>query len=151
VTQEFWRDRKLSPPDKYANFSGADSGQLGRFWEPIGKGEVLVKGTKGVAILPELSPRPGEAVLERDRYSPFYNSELDRMLRDKGIETLIIGGYSTNFCCDSTARHANFRDYHVVVLEDGTAPIALEEAGGKIITSEQAGSFAPPPAPGNAA
>ena len=84
--------------------NGADSGQLGKFWEQIGKGEVLVKGTQGVAILPELSPRAGEQVLERNRYSAFFNSELDGMLREKGIETLIIGGYSTNFCCDSTAR-----------------------------------------------
>ena len=59
------------------------------------------------------------------------------MLRGKGIETLIIGGYSTNFCCDSTARDANFRDYHVIVLEDGTAPIALEEANGQTIAPEQ--------------
>jgi nicotinamidase-related amidase len=117
--------------------NGADSGQLGKFWEPIGKGEVLVKGTQGVAILPELSPRAGEPVLERNRYSAFYNSELDGMLRDKGIETLIIGGYSTNFCCDSTARDANFRDYQVIVLEDATAPIALEEAGGQPIAAEQ--------------
>ncbi len=117
--------------------NGADSGQLGKFWEPIGKGEVLVKGTQGVAILPELSPRTGEPVLERNRYSAFYNSELDRMLRDKGIETLIIGGYSTNFCCDSTARDANFRDYRVIVLEDGTAPIALEETDGQSIAASQ--------------
>jgi ureidoacrylate peracid hydrolase len=85
----------------------------------------------------ELSPRAGEPVLERNRYSAFFNSELDAMLRERGIETLIIGGYSTNFCCDSTARDANFRDYNVVVLEDGTAPIALEEAGGNAISAEQ--------------
>jgi ureidoacrylate peracid hydrolase len=84
-----------------------------------------------------LSPRTGEPVLERNRYSAFYNSELDRMLRDKGIETLIIGGYSTNFCCDSTARDANFRDYRVIVLEDGTAPIALEETDGQSIAASQ--------------
>jgi nicotinamidase-related amidase len=117
--------------------NGADSGQLGKFWEPIGKGEVLVKGTLGAAVMPELSPKPGEAVLERNRYSAFFNSELDAMLREKGIETLIIGGYSTNFCCDSTARDANFRDYRVIVLEDGTAPIALEETSGHKIDAEQ--------------
>ena len=116
--------------------NGADSGQLGKFWEPIGKGEVLVKGTRGAAIMPELSPRAGEPVLERNRYSAFFNSELDAMLRARGIDTLIIGGYSTNFCCDSTARDANFRDYRVIVLEDGTAPIALE-TNGEAISAEQ--------------
>lgn len=49
--------------------NGADSGQLGKFWEPIGKEEVLVKGTQGVAILPELLPRSGEQILERNRLS----------------------------------------------------------------------------------
>jgi nicotinamidase-related amidase len=85
----------------------------------------------------ELSPKAGEPVLERNRYSAFFDSELDAMLRAKGIDTLIIGGYSTNFCCDSTARDANFRDYQVVVLEDGTAPIALEEESGQAISAEQ--------------
>lgn len=113
---------------------GADSGQLGKFWEPIGNGEVLVKGTAGVDILPGLAPKADEPVLQRNRYSAFYNSDLDRILRHKGIDTVIIGGYSTNFCCDSTARDANFRDYNVIVLEDGTAPIALEETG---IAAEQ--------------
>lgn len=116
---------------------GADSGQLEKFWEPIGRGEVLVKGTPGVSVLRDLSPKPGEPVLQRNRYSAFFNSDLDRILREKGIETVVIGGYSTNVCCDSTARDANFRDYEVIVLEDGTAPVALEEVEGRAISAEQ--------------
>ncbi len=116
---------------------GADSGQLGKFWQPIGNGEVLVKGTAGVEVLRELSPQPNEPVLQRNRYSAFFNSELDKILRGRGVRTIIIGGYSTNFCCDSTARDANFRDYDVIVLEDGTAPIALQDADGQSISAEQ--------------
>ncbi|HLK86214.1 MAG TPA: isochorismatase family cysteine hydrolase [Candidatus Binataceae bacterium] len=116
---------------------GADSGQLGKFWAPIGNGQVLVKGTAGVEILRELAPQPGEPVLQRNRYSAFFNSDLDKILRDKGIRTLIIAGYSTNFCCDSTARDANFRDYNVIVLEDGTAPIALQDNDGQPISAAQ--------------
>ena len=116
---------------------GADSGQLGKFWQPIGNGEVLVKGTAGVEVLRELSPQSNEPVLQRNRYSAFFNSELDKILRGRGVRTIIIGGYSTNFCCDSTARDANFRDYDVIVLEDGTAPIALQDADGQSISAEQ--------------
>ena len=116
---------------------GADSGQLGKFWAPIGNGEGLVKGTAGVEVLRELSPQSNEPVLQRNRYSAFFNSELDKILRGRGVRTIIIGGYSTNFCCDSTARDANFRDYDVIVLEDGTAPIALQDADGQSISAEQ--------------
>ena len=116
---------------------GSDSGQLGIYWAPIGKGEVLVKGTDGVEILRELSPKPGEPVLQRNRYRAFFNSDLDRILHDNAVETIVICGYSTNFCCDSTVRDANFRDYKVIVLEDGTAPIALQDSDGQTISAAQ--------------
>ncbi len=106
---------------------GSDAGALAEFWEPIGKDHILTRGTPGAEICPELAPAPGEQVLQRNRYSAFFNTELDHLLRRRGIETLIIGGYSTNFCCDSTARDAQFRDYNVIFLSDGTAPIALQD------------------------
>ena len=116
---------------------GTDTGQLGRFWESIGSGKILTKGTPGVEICAELAPAPGDVVLERNRYSAFYNTELDSLLRSRGIDTLVIGGYSTNFCCDSTAREANFRDYNVVFLSDGTAPIALQDDTGAAISADE--------------
>jgi len=116
---------------------GTDTGQLGRFWESIGSGKLLTKGTPGVEICPELAPAPGDFVFQRNRYSAFYNSELDSLLRSRGIDTLVIGGYSTNFCCDSTARDANFRDYNVVFLSDGTAPIALQDDTGAPISADE--------------
>jgi len=116
---------------------GTDTGQLGRFWESIGSGKILTKGTPGVEICAELAPAPGDVVLERNRYSAFYNTELDKLLRSRGIDTVVIGGYSTNFCCDSTARDANFRDYNVVFLSDGTAPIALQDDSGTPISADE--------------
>jgi len=116
---------------------GTDTGQLGRFWETIGSGKVLTKGTPGVEICSELAPAPGDLVLQRNRYSAFYNTELDDLLRSRGIDTIVIGGYSTNFCCDSTARDANFRDYNVVFLSDGTAPIALQDDSGAAISGDE--------------
>ncbi|HTY54540.1 MAG TPA: isochorismatase family cysteine hydrolase [Candidatus Binataceae bacterium] len=117
--------------------NGTDSGQLGRFWEMIGNGKILTKDTPGVEICSELAPAPGDIVLQRNRYSAFYNTELDNLLRSRGIDTVVIGGYSTNFCCDSTARDANFRDYNVVFLSDGTAPIALQDDSGANISGEE--------------
>ncbi len=116
---------------------GADSGPMGRFWEPIGCGAILTKDTQGAEICSELEPRPGDTVLTRNRYSAFFNTELDDLLRKKGVENLIICGYSTNFCCDSTARDANFRDYNTIVLDDGTVPIALNDEQGNPISAEQ--------------
>ena len=116
---------------------GTDSGQLGRYWEVIGSGKVLTKGTAGVEVCAELAPAPGDVVLQRNRYSAFYNTELDSLLRSRGIDTIVIGGYSTNFCCDSTARDANFRDYNVVFLSDGTAPIALQDDTGAAISGDE--------------
>jgi len=117
--------------------NGEDSGQLGRYWEMIGSGKILTKDTPGAAICDDLAPAPGDIVLQRNRYSAFYNTDLDGLLRSRGIDTIVIGGYSTNFCCDSTARDANFRDYNVVFLSDGTAPIALQDESGKQISGEE--------------
>jgi len=116
---------------------GADSGQMGRFWGPIGSGKILTQDTPGVEVCAELAPSQGDIVLQRNRYSAFYNTELDSLLRSRGIDTVVIGGYSTNFCCDSTARDANFRDYNVVFLSDGTAPIALQDDAGKPISADE--------------
>ena len=116
---------------------GADSGATGKFWEAIGSGGVLTKGTEGAEVCRELEPLPGDTVLIRNRYSAFFNTELDELLRKRGIENLIICGYSTNFCCDSTARDAHFRDYNTVVLRDGTAPIALNDEQGNPISAEE--------------
>ncbi|MGD0074368.1 MAG: isochorismatase family cysteine hydrolase [Candidatus Binataceae bacterium] len=117
--------------------NGTDSGQMGRFWEPIGSGKLLTKGTPGVEICSELAPAPGDIVLQRNRYSAFYDTDLDSLLLTRGIDTLVIGGYSTNFCCDSTARDAHFRDYNVIFLSNGTAPIALQDDTGAPISAEE--------------
>ncbi len=116
---------------------GADSGPMGKFWEPIACGAILTKDTQGAEICNELEPKAGDAVMIRNRYSAFFNTELDEVLRKKGIENLVICGYSTNFCCDSTARDANFRDYNTIVLEDGTVPIALNDEQGNPISAEK--------------
>ncbi len=89
----------------------------------------LIEGTRGVEVVNELSPAPGEIVIRKSRYSAFYNTDLETVLHTKGITTLVIGGVATNFCCESTARDAMFRDYRVIFLADGNATFDLPDLG----------------------
>ena len=82
--------------------------------------ERCVEGSWG-ARLYKVEPLPGELVIKKHRYSAFVGTELENILQQKGIKTLIMTGVSTNVCVESTARDAFMRDYYVVFLEDCTA------------------------------
>jgi ureidoacrylate peracid hydrolase len=69
----------------------------------------------------EVSPRAGEPIVVKTRYSAFIDTNLDRILRSSGIKTLIMTGVATNVCVESTARDGYQRDYYVVFLDDCTA------------------------------
>src|SRR4030066_304174 len=62
-----------------------------------------------------------DEVLPKKRYSAFYETDLDSILRSRGIQDLIISGVMTNLCCETTARDAFMKDYRVFFLIDGTA------------------------------
>lgn len=74
----------------------------------------------------EISPRPGEIVVNKHRYSAFVNTRLDSILRTLKIDTLLITGVSTNVCVESTARDGFMLDYHVVLVEDACASYSRE-------------------------
>ena len=81
------------------------------------------RGTKGIEVVGALAPAEGEIVIQKHRFSAFYNTELEIVLRNiRGAanppDTLIICGTVTNICCESTARDAFFRDYKVVFGSD---------------------------------
>jgi ureidoacrylate peracid hydrolase len=83
--------------------------------------------TDGVDPHPALAPRAGEPVIIKHRFDAFLDTELNMILRGAGIKTVIVTGTATAGCVDSTARHAYFLDYYVVVGEDlvgGAAPEA---------------------------
>ncbi len=89
---------------------------------------VLVEDTWNTEILPSLAPREGDVIVPKHRYSGFFETNLDRILRDRGIEYLVVTGCTTSVCVESTIRDAMFRDYHCLVLEDCTAePIANDQ------------------------
>ena len=68
----------------------------------------------------ELAPQPGDIVLPKPRYSGFFNTPLDSILRSRGIRHLVFTGIATNVCVESTLRDGFFLEYFGVVLEDAT-------------------------------
>ncbi len=102
-----------APPSKLAR---------GRLKTGIGDdgpmGRVLVRGAHGHDIIPELYPAPGEPVIDKPGKGAFYQTDLDLVLRNRGIRTLIVCGVTTEVCVHTTVREANDRGYECVVLGD---------------------------------
>lgn len=98
-----------------------DGGMLAEWWDTHAQ-----YGTPEWEIIKEVSPRENDVVIDKNRYSAFYNTDLDRILKEAGIEQVIITGVMTNCCCETTARDAFMRDYRVFFISDATAT-ATEE------------------------
>ena len=82
---------------------------------------ILVRDTWNTDIVSELQPEPADLILYKHRYSGFYETDLDKVLRSRSIKSLIFTGWTTSVCVESTVRDAMFRDYSCLVLEDCTA------------------------------
>jgi len=95
-----------------------DGGILGWWWEGM-----CMEGTKEAEIFKEIYPFPQEKIVKKHRYSAFYNTDLEIVLRCLRIKDLVISGIMTNLCCESTTRDAYFRDYKVFFLLDGTGTV----------------------------
>jgi nicotinamidase-related amidase len=80
--------------------------------------DILVAGTPGVEIVEELTPRPGDIVIDKSRPSVFVGTRLEPYLSANGIRNLVLCGVTTNICVESTARDAAQRDYDTFVVED---------------------------------
>jgi ureidoacrylate peracid hydrolase len=96
---------------------------------PIANRDALVDGTPGVDIYRELTPAVGEHVIKKHRYSGFFGTDLDIILREWGVDTVIVSGTTTENCCHATARDAMFRNYRVVFLSDATATYDYPDRG----------------------
>jgi ureidoacrylate peracid hydrolase len=83
-------------------------------------GTLLAKGTWDYQLVDELQPQEGDIVIPKTRYSGFYNTNLDSMLRSRGIRNLVFTGIATNVCVESTLRDGFFLEYFGVVLADAT-------------------------------
>ncbi|MEM3341954.1 MAG: isochorismatase family cysteine hydrolase [Thermoplasmata archaeon] len=107
--------RHVHHPDKI------DAGIMGWWWEGM-----CLEGSPESEIHSEIAPLHGEKEVLKHRYSAFYNTDLETVLRCMKIEDIVISGIMTNMCCESTARDAYFRDYRVFFLADGTGSINEE-------------------------
>jgi ureidoacrylate peracid hydrolase len=85
------------------------------------QGRFLIRDTWNTDILPELRPEAADVVLYKHRFSGFYETELNTVLKQRGLKSLIVTGCTTSVCVESTVRDAMFRDYSCVVLSDCTA------------------------------
>jgi nicotinamidase-related amidase len=99
---------------------GSDMGLYDDLYPPI---------APGVEIFRDLAPAPGEHIIEKHRYSAFFATDLDLILREWGITTVIISGTTTENCCHATARDAMFNNYKVVFLSDATGTFDYPDVG----------------------
>ena len=88
--------------------------------KPELQGKLLARGGWDYELVDDLKPQPGDIQLHKTRYSGFFNSQLDSVLRSRGIRHLVFVGIATNVCVESTLRDGFFLEYFGTVLEDAT-------------------------------
>src|SRR6476469_2362620 len=108
---------------------GSDMGLYDDLYSPITDRSTLVDGTSGTEIFSGLAPAPGEHIIKKHRYSAFFATDLDLILREWDITTVIISGTTTENCCHATARDAMFNNYKVVFLSDATGKFDYPDVG----------------------
>jgi ureidoacrylate peracid hydrolase len=90
-------------------------------------GRLLTFGTWDFQIVDELAPEPSDLVIVKSRYSGFHGTNLDSVLRSRGIRNLLFVGIASNVCVESTIRDAYFNEYWPVMIADATMPAGSAE------------------------
>ncbi|MEM2908387.1 MAG: isochorismatase family cysteine hydrolase [Candidatus Hadarchaeales archaeon] len=111
-------------------------------------GPHAIAGSKGAEIVEELKPREGDVLVKKSKYSPFFGTDLDRLLRDLGVTELVLVGVSTDICILHTAADAFYRGYGIFVPSDCVEAFTREDHeraleymrrvyGAKIVSSDE--------------
>ena len=88
--------------------------------------QALQAGTWDIEIVPELTPKDGDFVVDKNRPSSFYATNLETILNGLDVGSLVVCGVTTNCCVESTVRDASHRDYKTFVVEDAVAELDEE-------------------------
>jgi biuret amidohydrolase len=109
-----------------------------RIGAPGPMGRILIRGEPGHDIVPALAPISGEPVIDKPGKGAFYQTDLDLVLKNRGIDTLIVCGVTTEVCVNTTVREANDRGYRCLVVADACASYFPEfhEAGLAMIKAQ---------------
>jgi len=113
-----------------------------RIGAPGPMGRILVRGEAGHDIIPELYPVSGEPVIDKPGKGAFYQTDLELMLKNRGIDTLLVCGVTTEVCVNTTVREANDRGFRCIVIGDCCASYFPEfHAAGLAMIKAQGGIF----------
>ncbi|MGD9921274.1 MAG: cysteine hydrolase family protein [Pseudorhodoplanes sp.] len=113
-----------------------------RIGAPGPMGRILVRGEPGHDIIPELYPLAGEPIIDKPGKGAFYQTDLELMLKNRGIETLLVCGVTTEVCVNTTIREANDRGFRCIALSDGCASYFPDfHAAGLAMIKAQGGIF----------
>jgi nicotinamidase-related amidase len=103
---------------------GSNLGVMGEIVPPFIVG-LYTEGSPTAELHSSLQVEAGDIVVNKPRYGAFYSTDLELILRARGIDTVIVTGIATNICCETTAREAAVRDFRVFFLSDGTATMDM--------------------------
>ena len=106
-------------------------------YPPIADRSRLVDGTKGIEIFSDLAPAPDEHIIKKHRYSAFFATDLDLILREWEIKTVIISRNHYRELLSATARDAMFNNYQVVFLSDVTGTFDYPDVGQGSLSAEE--------------
>ena len=109
--------------------TGADLGRMGDFESDDGDA-AFIEGTPRVAFRAGLTVLDDAIVVTKTRYDSFLGTDLDGILRTFGVGTVVVAGYMTSFCCDTTARSAHGRDYRTIFVADAVGGPDLTRTDG---------------------
>lgn len=107
-----------------------DAGLIARVFPPIMDLGHCFEGTWDAEIIEQLKPEADDYIVRKHRFSAFFNTQLENMLQELSVETLVVTGIATNVCVESTIRDAFYRDYNVFVPREATASFTIEQEQG---------------------